>query len=186
MYNLKHKWIFVHPEKCGGTSIECILRRKHKEGLVDITGEDQHYGISDYANLVENDLDEYFVFGCIRNPWDRMVSLYYHAIKWNDYDLPFENYIRPRRLKKMKVSAENKFLIDGEFKLDYVIQLEDFADTTKVALNKIGILDYELPHYDHQTNRPKVPYQQYYTDETKSWIEEVFQWDIKYFNYAFE
>ncbi len=63
--------IFVHPPRSSGTSIEHCL----KGGLV--LDKEKHLNATQLKKRVgQNKWDKAFKFGVIRNPWDRMASLY--------------------------------------------------------------------------------------------------------------
>jgi len=187
MWNNKHKWIFVHPEKCGGVSIEQILRLHHKDGLIDIEKNTQHWNISQYIKEIGSEnLNNYLIFGCIRNPWDRMVSLYYHAKKHDSYKEDFGEYVNMIDYEKKQMSAKYKFCLKGVNVMNFVAKIENFEEDVSKIMKKIGISDYILNKYDHSTDRPKTPYQEYYTKAARDIIEENFQWDIETFNYSFE
>lgn len=97
MISHKHKCIFIHIPKTGGTSIEHIiwpdpedktpenlwcnrkqaikLNKYHNEGL-------QHLFAKDVKKEVgENIFNSYYKFSFVRNPWDRLVSEYYYHKK---------------------------------------------------------------------------------------------------------
>ena len=189
MYNENNKWIFVHPQKCGGVSIEQILRRHYGHDKVIMTYENQHYNISDYDKIVKYSIDSYFKFGCIRNPWDRMVSLYYHAKRHDQYDKGFNEYITENKglyeKERRGMQGYHKFCNKGEYALDFVVKLENFENDVKLLTNQLGIKQYYLPHFNHDTNRPNRNYREYYSEKTKSFIEEKFAWDIEFFQYQF-
>lgn len=186
MWNDSKKFIFIHPKKCGGTSIEILLRANFTDNVEPENS--QHFTLSDVSKLIKNQLDDYFVFGCIRNPWDRMVSLYYHSIK-HDKDaigLTFNEYIRkPGHWMKDNLSGKNNFTHNGEYRMDSVAKLENFGEEIKPIMTNLNITDYTLPHYDHGTSRPKIPYQEYYDLDSRLFIEEMFSWDIEKFQYEF-
>lgn len=191
MYDTKNKWIFIHPEKCGGVSIEQILMLHYGHDQVSMTYEDQHDSIDSIINMLKVKPHEYFKFGCIRNPWDRMVSLYYHA-KTHDNLLQkhristFKDFLYFLNYESKKLSAEYKFKHNGLYVMDYVIQLENIEEDIKKLAELLHIKEYTIPHYDHQTNRPKIPYQEYYDNESRFFIQEKFKWDIDFFNYSFD
>ena len=187
MWNDSKKFIFIHPKKCGGSSVEILLREYFDDNIEPDNS--QHFTMSHVSKLIKNPLDDYFVFGCIRNPWDRMVSLYYHSIK-HDKDaigLTFSEYIRNRGHwdKHKGLPAKNFFIHDGHYMMDAVAKLENFKEDMKPIMAKLNISDYTLPHYDHGTSRPKIPYQEYYDLDSRLFIEEMFSWDIEKFQYEF-
>ena len=94
MISHKHKFIFIHIPKCGGTSVEQTLlknedipeerilkwnlteeeqqeyRLYYKYGNIDV----QHRKIDQYKT--ENEKN-YFTFTFVRNPWERFLSEYF-------------------------------------------------------------------------------------------------------------
>ena len=91
MISHKHKFIFIHIPKCGGTSIEHSLlknenvtkitddvKQKYRiyytHGGVDV----QHRKIDQFKDVREKD---YFTFTFVRNPWERFLSEYFYIIK---------------------------------------------------------------------------------------------------------
>lgn len=81
MFSNKYKFIFIHSQKCGGGSISEILMNYYGGHNFKIVREKQHDNISEYLKQTIYPITEYYKFGCTRNPWDRMVSLFYHAKK---------------------------------------------------------------------------------------------------------
>ena len=67
MVSNKHKCIFVHIIKTGGTSIDKLFR-----------GRTGHKFAKNYKKDVGNKKwNNYFKFTFVRNPWDKMVSQYF-------------------------------------------------------------------------------------------------------------
>jgi hypothetical protein len=187
MWNDCQKFIFIHPKKCGGSSIEILLRKNFTDNIEP--KHSQHFTLSDVSKLIKNPLNDYFVFGCIRNPWNRMVSLYYHSIKHDKMatGLTFNEYIRrPGHWLNNNLSGKSFFMHNGEYRMDAVAKLENFSEEMHPIMAKLNIANYKIPCYDHGTSRPKIPYQEYYSKETKDFVAKKFEWDIEFFNYKFD
>lgn len=93
MISREYRFIFVHIPKTGGNSVSRALlpytesRLEEAESpagwgsgenfwTVDpVFGRDKHFTVDDYANVM--DLRGYRLFTTVRNPWDRLVSLYF-------------------------------------------------------------------------------------------------------------
>ncbi len=84
-----YKFIFVHIQKTGGSSIEYVLRQFDPTALREIPHERDPQNwlkgrhvfarqIRDYVGLKV--WNSYFKFAFVRNPWDRLVS-WYNMIK---------------------------------------------------------------------------------------------------------
>ncbi|EAH4571782.1 alpha-2,3-sialyltransferase, partial [Campylobacter lari] len=67
----KYKCIFIHVPKVAGSSIERVIYQTDR-WLVG------HVKASDYVKLDRNKFENYFSFGFVRNPYDRMVSAYHY------------------------------------------------------------------------------------------------------------
>lgn len=75
----KYKFVFLHIPKSAGSSV--------REMLIDADKDCIHYLPIQHIkndNLNEK-LDGFFKFCFIRNPWERMVSMFFYAIKEKEY-----------------------------------------------------------------------------------------------------
>ena len=99
------RYIFVHIPKTGGTSLALALearamkddimlgdtpkalkRRKRVKGVEASGRLWKHSRLADIHGLVDQtDIEAYFTFTLVRNPWDRMVS-YYHWLLEQSFD----------------------------------------------------------------------------------------------------
>ena len=67
MVNDKLKCIFVEVPKTGSTSVRSVIGNPNRP----------HKSISEIKFMVNKEkFESYFKFGFVRNPWDRVVSLY--------------------------------------------------------------------------------------------------------------
>ena len=98
-------YVFVHIPKTGGTSLAMALEQRamRDDILVGDTPKAQrrakrqrdlpargrlwkHSTLADIDGVVmDGDLDRFFVFTMVRNPWDRVVS-YYHWLRGQSFD----------------------------------------------------------------------------------------------------
>jgi len=75
-----HNIIFIHPPKCGGSSIAETLKRTGNMGeKLQNTG--AHMTIENNAKMKNFTADEYFV--SVRNPYSRFYSFYHFTIEWD-------------------------------------------------------------------------------------------------------
>lgn len=66
MISREHQFIFIHVPKTGGTSIEKALE----------LGGPRHNTARQYKELFPELWESYYSFAFVRNPWDRVLSLY--------------------------------------------------------------------------------------------------------------
>ena len=204
MISKQHKCIFIHINKCCGSSIlEAIPHTKHKP----------HRHISYYKNGFPDIFDEYFKFTIIRNPWDRMVSFYhFHTWKkwhlnwdWSIDDYPdFNEFIsiistyskaKEKSIFKgdrghplthtMRMSNGMDWLTDkdGNLLVDYVGRFEDIETSFTYIANKIGLEVHNLPHANKSTHKH---YSTYYDKNSRDIVADRFSKDIDYCGYRFK
>lgn len=76
----RYKFIFVHNPKVAGTSITDAL--SHFNDFDDIA-DSKHETINQFFQRCNVHSTSYYVFGFVRNPWDRLSSFYHY---WKDTD----------------------------------------------------------------------------------------------------
>lgn len=190
MISNKHKFIFIHIPKTGGTSIEKAFNQ-------NLVGE-KHRTMTQYENILDTNIDQYFLFSVIRNPWDRMVS--YWNWRQGKYWAPIDGkmnifsewlkYVMSLNLKK-ESSNDFKMAISSQFSslknkknkiiLD-LIRFENLQNDFNSVCDKIGIPQQQLPHYNKAKHKH---YTEYYDDKTRQIVAEKFAKDIEYFGYEF-
>ena len=66
------KIIFIHIPRCGGSSIKEYL--KELSNSWDLNP--NHLQLKDYEKRYGIDLNDYFIFTCVRNPYNKIYSMF--------------------------------------------------------------------------------------------------------------
>lgn len=122
MLSSKYKFLFIHIPKTGGNSIQQILLPFSDDRMVllqphhneidrfeirsDKLDIHKHSNLEDYRRQLHPDVFlRLFKFACVRNPWDRCVSFFFHHIVGRSHghllllrDLSRKMYIRILRI----------------------------------------------------------------------------------------
>jgi len=208
------KYIFVHIPKTGGTSLslglearamkddiligdtpKAINRRSRIKGVRSSGRLWKHSRLTDIYGLVtQEQIESYFVFTIVRNPWDRMVS-YYHWLKEQKFNHPavgiaqdnsFADFlINPIIQDSLQNDATRNYVSDsnGVEQCEMYLRLEALPQDTDRLEQALGIKLAVLPH-DNRSNRD-MDYAGYYDAYSKSVVETAFADDISRFDYKF-
>ena len=234
MISHQHKCIFVHIPKDAGQSIERIFLN-----LLDLKWETRaplllryndrpelgppslaHLKASEYVRykyLSQELFNEYYKFTFVRNPWDRIISIYKHF----DFSTRFEfkfflTDILTKGLWQEKywfIGPQSDFVCaeDGRILVDFIGRFENLQNDFYFVCEKIGLPPIEVPHSNRSSFtspvlsvRPKefvkyiryqlkgrhIPafkrYQDYYDDESRQLVAEIYKKDIELFSYKFD
>jgi len=144
-----HNIIFIHPPKCGGSSIAEGLKQTKNIGQ-RLKNSGAHKTIKENIDLGLT-ADEYFV--TVRNPYDRYYSYYHFCIEW---DLKRINDELPLKsdTKKFYEDRRNK-LIDLKFEgfVDLLTSKEKINDFTNLHKLK-NAFDCQVKWFYNQTDKP--------------------------------
>ena len=175
MIDHKHKALFIHITKTGGTSIASALNMKENF---------RHFTASAMRKKVGEDTwSNYFKFSFIRNPFEKIVSLYHYNGKGFGFeDSSFKEYVKAwgKGKKISRYPHQNSSYIDE--KLDFIGRFENLQEDFDIVCDKIGIPRQQLPH-KNKTNHKH--YTEYYDEETRAIVTEKYAKDIEYFGYKF-
>ena len=133
----------------------------------------------------------YFKFGFVRNPWDRVVSLYErNEATQMRQEMTFEKFVRWIQYSSATCvhSSPHRYQLDwfvdadGKMLADFIGRFERLQEDWVVVAKKLGVSE-TLPH---TRDNPRLRhYTEYYTPETTRIVEEKFKVDIETFNYRF-
>lgn len=148
--------------------------------------------VNDFNLIPISYYESCFKFTFVRNPWDRMVSLYKHRTDLLHEDLPdFNIWIRDYINKDLPpVGGYNvKGLSFGNCQLDWIPKDIDFIGKFETiqkdfdfVCEKTGIEKQELPIINKTNHKP---YYEYYNDESIEIIYNKHRRDVDEFNYSF-
>ena len=208
------KFIFVHIPKTGGTSLSLALeakamkddiligdtpkaknRRKRYKNMKVSGRLWKHSRLRDVLGMVTQDqIENYFVFTIVRNPWDRMVS-YFHWLKAQSFQHPavaiaqnnrFSDFlINPVIQRSLQNDITRQYICDqnGVEQCDMYLRMEHLPQDAGRLAQNLGLKLPELPH-DNRSERDKN-YADYYDTDNRNMIGKVFADDIERFEYSF-
>jgi hypothetical protein len=189
MINYKHKFIFVHIPRTGGTSLE---KQFNYNG--DRDGR-KHLSFNQYSKLLNGlSFRDYFKFTFIRNPWDIMISNYLDA-GWYSSSKPGRGgQIGYHSRKSLKYFLEHykpakhehgDALLDffSPEEVDFIGRFENRSNDLQFISSKIGLkLDSSVVQ---RKNSHKKHYTKYYNQETRDMVANRYSKDINTFGYKF-
>jgi len=186
----KAKFIFIHIQRTGGSSIINLLK-EHLKVHLDVVS--QHGNARSPENFLLKDNSGYFTFSMVRNPWARIFSWYLLINKENLQDLETEKAKFQHFLETdMAFNAGDLHFHYNQ--VDYLSNEEGSLWTNKIYRfedYRNSIIDLFQNLNQPFTNIPKlngsvkIKYQDYYTDTSKKLLSQKCQKDIEYFGYRF-
>jgi hypothetical protein len=209
----KYKCIFVEVPKTGSTSVRAILGKAWKPhlNLWQIKDHMENYWthVGGRTNRIreilylalskerrneigQKQFETYFKFGFVRNPWDRVVSLYERneAIQLRD-KMTFEQFVDWIQYSSATCvhSSPHRYQLDwfvdpnGYVLADFIGKFERLDEDWEKIAQKLGIAD-KLPH--RRANPRERHYREYYNPRTQEVIANKFRIDIEKFGYEFD
>jgi Sulfotransferase family len=177
---------FVHIARTGGTSIEVALAG---QDWWLISPQTKHLSARQIRSQCgEEKWNSYLKFSVVRNPWDRVVSMF--ATGWwmgedrqCDAQAEFEHFIdnlAPHR-NELYSSLMYSEIIDEP--LDQIIRYEALQEGFNKVCELIGKPPMML---GREEARARLHYSAYYNEATRRKVAERFKRDIENYSYAFE
>jgi hypothetical protein len=129
--------------------------------------------------------DGYFKFCVERNPWDRVVSLYYWQNRTEPRQ-PFSAFVQSDAPLSLKRKGFDLYTIDGRVAVDKICRYENLSEELEAIRTRLGIPEkLDLPHAKSRFRKEKESYRDIYGEKEKEKIAELFSDEIKLFGYEF-
>jgi hypothetical protein len=187
MIDHERKLLFIHIARTGGTSVETALVGSD---WWKIDPGSKHISASQArAYYGEKIWRSYTRFAIVRNPWDRLVSMWVTAWWWG----------ATTHLKGREPGSFHQFLTTlqphpHEFYrslfyheildelLDAVLRFENLNSEFEQLLKDAGCESVQLPHVE---SRNRDEYSTYYDDVAREWVASQYAVDIAAYGYTF-
>jgi hypothetical protein len=213
----KHRFVFLANPRAGSTTIRNVLDDYSDIKSVHITNINEEHPF--YNHITAKELKDIFDargwdwftykrFCIVRNPFDRIVSAYYHQLRlihekdeaqgWlhnllrkvslkKKPELTFKNFVIYLNPKHILTITLKEFICDekGNFLVDDVLMFEKLERDLPSYLKELGITisSEDIPHLN--ITKGRKPYMDYYDDETRKIIEDLYSYEIERFGYTF-
>jgi len=203
-----HKFIFVHIPKSAGSSMTKALKRLPGNNSDLTNHKTKHETLAEFfqeagkrcpppADTKEVAWQSYFKFGFVRNPWDRIASLYAYLqeaqprpeIKSiNSFAQFLEEFDAGEKwiAKLRSMRPQHEFFLDesGKMAADFIGCHEMLGEDFNQLQKHFGI-SLSLPHANKSSNSER-DYRSNYSDKLVEIVGRRFAADISYFGYQFE
>jgi len=136
--------------------------------------------------LVGEDIwGSYFKFCFERNPWDKVVSYYLWKTLGQEKDLPnFRDYVM-RKSHRLPLDA-NLYCDQDQLLVDKVYEFRELSGAISDLRDKLAVELYEpLPAEKVGIKPDRKAYADYYNDETKQQVANLYAREIKLMGYQF-
>lgn len=209
--NDHHRFIFIHVPKAGGTSLTESLGALPGDNRALVSPRTKHETLSQLLDAWparrvtaggagQPDPLAYTVFGFVRHPWERMVSLYRYLVEQRprpeiDGVKSFEDFLLRaemgetwiRGLHSMRPQKDFFLLPDGRPHTAIIGNYEYLqADLSEIG-SRLGFPPLQLPHRNRSSNSEgTTDHRAAFSDRTAAIVETLFAEDIATFRYRFD
>tara|TARA_R100001015_G_C4610994_1_gene166400 strand:+ start:176 stop:781 length:606 start_codon:yes stop_codon:yes gene_type:complete len=192
--NHEKEFVFIAVPKCGSTSIAHSLGFTYFDNKPKI----YHASINDVREF-DNKTTHYFSFGFVRNPFDRLVSVFMnghqdrgHLLEWGggleSYDGNFERFVKD--FPDSKWVSSTHFLpcsyfvtTDENVSVDFVGKYENLKSDFEMISERFNINSELGIHHKSQRDRD---YRKYYDNEMIEIVSTYYADDLENFGYSYD
>lgn len=176
LYWQNPKVIFLKTPKVAGTSMLKVL--------VDRLGEPKRYFKDWEGEFSDKVLGDYFIFSFVRNPWDKMVSLWKFMGRSQTIYRILTDHRKITKSTRFHARPCHVFThLNGNQFVDFIGRYESLQEDFNKVCDLIGIKRANLPmlntsKHDH--------YSKYYIEDMREMVAKKYAKDIELFGYVFE
>jgi hypothetical protein len=194
----KYKFIFIHIPKSGGNSLHQLMKHINDHKLItfinqftnkedidikcEITKKSiKHVNILYYRNMYGNQINNYFKFTIVRNPYDRALSYYFYFYNTSKI-FDKEKFIKLINNKEDTSLDPAHLFIDESF---HIVYFEDLVQNLKNLnyFNDVIDINYDkFPKLNISYNS-EINYENVLDEECKNIVYNKYKKDFELFNY---
>ena len=193
------KFVFFHIPKTAGGSMTALLS-KYTDKQIDIKDKSKQGWMTKYhvntkkqsfnsmhsfvdPHYNDHNCKDMFSFSFVRNPYTRIISLYKFLKRYKHLTfLGFCQYLNVN--KQVNINQYKYLTLQDKIPLDFVGRYENIEEDFNYVCKKIGIPERYIDlGFEHKQN---LTHKDYYCDESKKIIDDIFDVDFKIFNYKKE
>ena len=129
--------------------------------------------------------ESYYKFCIARNPWDRLISLYFYRHRREPRPTIAE-FLRSNAPSVQKRLGIELYSIDGEVAVDRVCLFERLKDELEEVRQSLGLPEpLDLPRAKASFRKDRKHYREYFGEEEKGLVEELFSREIALHGFEF-
>jgi hypothetical protein len=176
MISHRHKCVFVHVPKTAGQSIEHVflgalkLTWETRAGLLIRRNDNPEMGPPRLAHLravdyvrcghiTSDEFQTYYKFSFVRNPWDRMISLYKHLgfsrrVEFKTFLVKeLRKRVYERKFWFVRPQADFIFDDNGDLVVNFVGRFERLDEDFGYVCKRIDLPEGRLPHINRSSDK---------------------------------
>jgi hypothetical protein len=210
------KAIFIHVHKTGGTYISYMLHKYYgfknyylrrpdhdqfclskKKNTKYINYENRIHGVLVYyktssyinkkMNMTREKWNTYYKFAFIRNPYDKLVSAWYHI---NRFNIPFKNYFNlinicndVEYMHMFLPQVRNIINENGIININFIGKFENLEEDFQKVLKNIGVKNIIHDVNKKMNKRDHDDFYKYYDQETLTKANIILKEDFNYLDF---
>ena len=178
----KRRLIYMKAPKTAGTSILRSFLEKEIPDIINFKTDKIKFN-KWLEKITDKELEGYFIFSVIRNPWDRLVSISSY------FKIPFNKFINAidEHRKQPMIFQHSRPLslythLNGKQFVDYICRFECLQADINIIFDKISIKRQKLPFVNRSNHKH---YTFYYTKKEVELVKKFYKEDIMNFGYSF-
>lgn len=165
---------------------DCFNVRRRLRGGRALRKYYNHMPASEIRSHVGEDVwQSYYKFCIERNPYDRVISLYF----WQNrsQNLPdLSTFIQSGAPQVLKEKGENLYLLDGKVAVEKICRFESLEQDLEEVRLHLGLPEpLELPRAKSSQRKDRRPYRELLTAADRAALERTFESEIRRLGYSF-
>lgn len=150
------------------------------------TGHEKHLWVYDFEQAFDS-LEGFKFWTVVRNPFDRIRSMWKYRLRLGKHNLDFEDYLRKKANSKLghnhRPQSECIANKEGRPHIHWLIHFENFSEGLRVFGEKIGVPDLAQNRPQTNVNTYENSLVDAYTDEMMEIVRTRYASDFEMFGY---